>query len=89
MLMGREHVRLAHLGLPESGAFTFGTWAVYPQKVSLMVFAGLLAAGLAVVALMVRWILQGAHPAGKGEGNTPRQPILAEHEPSGADAGHH
>ena len=61
MLFGREHVRLAHLGLalPESNGFTFGQWKVYPQNTSLLVFAALLVAGLAVVGLMVRWLLQG------------------------------
>ncbi|HPU34901.1 MAG TPA: hypothetical protein PK184_19585 [Phycisphaerae bacterium] len=59
MLFGREHVRLAHLGLPEAGAFSLGRWDVYPQYVSLAVFAVLLVAGLATVALMLKWILQG------------------------------
>jgi hypothetical protein len=64
MLMGREHVRLASLGLgaPDSNAFTFDHWKVYPQNVSLVLFALLLVAGLAVVGVMIKWILQGQSP---------------------------
>lgn len=64
MLMGREHVRLAHLGMaaPESNAFTFDDWKVYPQNTSMILFALLLVAGLATVGVMLRWILQGPGP---------------------------
>jgi hypothetical protein len=64
MLMGREHVRLAHLGMasPDSNAFTFDRWKVYPQSISMILFALLLVAGLAVVGVMLKWILQGQGP---------------------------
>lgn len=57
MLMGREHVRLAHLGSPESGSFNLSAWSIYPQYASLIVFALLLVAGLATVAVMLKWML--------------------------------
>ncbi len=56
MLVGREQVRHAMLARPQAGSFSLGTWAVYPQNGVPIVFALLLVAGLAIVALMLRWI---------------------------------
>jgi hypothetical protein len=61
MLIGREGVRLLLIGRPEAGNFSLSDWSgmIYAQPVSMIIFFILLVLGLATVALMIWWMVQG------------------------------
>lgn len=67
MLIGREQVRRLFIERPAGGEFTLDKWAVYPQTFNMIIFLLVLVAGLATVALMLWWIIQGRPDERKGE----------------------
>lgn len=56
MVVGREHLRLIHLARPENGTFSLAYWVVRPQGSPLALFLVIFVAGLATVAVMLRWM---------------------------------